>query len=83
MASMVDFYGKELNVGDKVLTYYIGLPNDRTMAEGVIEKIGKVNVNDEEYDSRDWATVKIPIKGVHTVFNVSILRSGKEIVKLL
>ena len=79
---MVDFYGKEVKVGDKVLTYYIGLPNNHTMAEGIIEKIGKGNVNDEEYDSRDWATVTIPIKGVHTVFHVSIFRSDKEIVKI-
>lgn len=82
MASMVDFYGNEVKVGDKVLTYYLGLPNNHTMAEGIIKKIGKSNVNDEEYDGRDWATVEVPVKGVHTVFHVSIFRTGKEIVKI-
>lgn len=79
---MLDFYDKEVNVGDKVLTYYMGPPNNHTMAEGIIKKIGKGNMNEEEYDGRDWATVEIPVKGAHTVFNVRIFRTGKEIVKI-
>jgi len=80
---MVDYFGKEVNIGDNVLTYYLGsIYGGNTMVEGVIEKIGKGNVNEEEYDGRDFATIEIPVKGVHTVFHVSIFRTGQEIVKI-
>lgn len=79
---MVDYFGKEVNIGDNVLTYYLGSIYGNTMVEGVIEKIGKGNVNEEEYDGRDFATIEIPVKGVHTVFHVSIFRTGQEIVKI-
>lgn len=79
---MLDFYDKEVNVGDKVLTYYMGLPNDYTMTEGMIEKIGSGTTNDYEYDNREWATIIVEKKLLNDIVHVRIFRTGKEIVKI-
>lgn len=84
---MVDYFGNELSVGDKVLTYDInphaGNNNAIYFREGIVEKIERWAGDELESNMQDWATIIFTtVRNSGFSFQTRVFRQSNIIWKL-